>query len=179
LPDARVVLPLAIFFVMGAAVVWLLWRLVVAGGRARREAASGAATAEIARRADTMLGDLIVIVDEVRRRKVDPRAAEPRMAAAQDALRRNAVDAAALTRGGRWAAIATSLVDDIERAERAIELVEHGSELLADITGAGIGEGETAVKRGYLNLVHARDAIHERRETIAANARTRHPNWGA
>jgi hypothetical protein len=164
---------------MGSAVVWLLWRVVVAGGRARRENASGAAAAEIARRTEAMLGDLIMVVDEVRRRKVDPRAAEPRIAAAGDALRRNSSDASTLGRGGPWAAIAASLVDDIERALRAIELVQHGSELLTDGTGVGIGEGETSVKRGYLNLVHAREAVHERRETIAAAAQGRSATWGA
>ena len=41
-----------------------------------------------------------------------------------------------------------------------------GGELLADISGVGWGEGETSVKRGYLNLVHAREAIRQRRETI-------------
>jgi hypothetical protein len=54
----------------------------------------------------------------------------------------------------------------MERAQRAIELVTHGGELLADISGVGWGEGETSVKRGYLNLVHAREAIRQRRETI-------------
>ena len=47
MPEARVVVPLVIFFVMGAAILWLLWRVVVAGGRARRETASGVAAAEM------------------------------------------------------------------------------------------------------------------------------------
>ena len=166
MPDAKVALPLLIFFVMGAAILWLLWRVVVAGGRVRREKASGVAAAEIARRTETLLGDLLVVVDEVRRRKVPPQDVEPRMAEAADLLRRQVQDATALSRGGPWATTAAALVADMERAQRAIDLVVHGGELLADVTGVGRGEGETSVKRGYLNLVHAREAIHERRETI-------------
>ena len=34
----------------------------------------------------------------------------------------------------------------------------------------GLAEGETSVKRGYLNMLHARDAIRARGEAIAAAA---------
>lgn len=173
MPEAKVILPLAIFFVMGAAILWLLWRVVVAGGRARHESASGVAAAEIARRAEMVLGDLLVVVDEVRRRKVEPHEAEPTMAVAKGALQRNLDDAKALSDSGSWAPTAAALVADIERAQRAIALVEHGGELLADVSGMAWGEGETAVKRGYLNLVHAREAIRERRETIVAAGQPR------
>ena len=166
MPEARVVVPLVIFFVMGAAILWLLWRVVVAGGRARRETASGVAAAEIARRSETLLGELLVVVDEMRRRRVEPQDAEPGMVAARDSLSRYIADAMALSRSGPWATTAAALAADMERAQRAIELVAHGGELLADITGVGWGEGETSVKRGYLNLVHAREAIRQRRETM-------------
>lgn len=178
MPEARVVLPLAIFFVMGAAVLWLLWRVVVAGGRARRETASGVAAAEMARRSETLLGELLVVVDEMRRRQIAPRDAEPEMAAAQDALGRYIQDAMALSRSGPWATTAAALAADMERAQRAIDLVAHGGELLADVSGVAWGEGETSVKRGYLNLVHAREAIRERRETIVQVSQAGRPSWG-
>jgi hypothetical protein len=176
-PKADVVLPLVIFFVMGAGVLWLLWRVVVAGGRARREKASGVAAAEIARRSETLLGDLLVVVDEMRRRKLTPQEAGPKMAAAQDILARHAQEAAALSRSGPWATTAAALAADIERAQRAIELIAHGGRLLADVSGVDWGEGETSVKRGYLNLVHAREAIHERRETIVVISHADRPGW--
>jgi hypothetical protein len=43
--------------------------------------------------------------------------------------------------------------------------VEHGRELLAALDGHP-GEGETSVKRGYLSLLHARDAIRERASEV-------------
>ncbi len=178
MPEARVLLPLAIFFVMGAAILWLLWRVVVAGGRVRRDTASGVAAAEMARRSETLLGDLLVVVDEMRRRKIAPEDAQPKMAAAQDALGRYIQDATTLSRNGPWATTAAALVADMERAQRAIDLVAHGGELLADVSGVDWGEGETSVKRGYLNLVHAREAIRERRETIVQISQASHSSWG-
>jgi hypothetical protein len=169
-PEARVVAPLLIFFVMGAVILWLLWRVVVAGGRARHENASAVAAAEIARRSETLLGDLLVVVDEMRRRQIAPEVARPKMADAHNALGRNIADATLLSGGGPWANTSAALVADLERAQRAIELVAHGGELLADVSGVGWGEGETSVKRGYLNLVHAREAIRSRRETIVMAA---------
>jgi len=172
-PDARVILPLLIFFAMGGATLWLLWRVVVAGGRARRDAASGHAAAEIARRAEVLVGELLVTVDEVRRRQIRPEEAASSLAASHDALGRHVSEATALTGGVPWAGNAAALVGDLERAQRAIELVAHGSELLSDMAGGDWGEGETSVKRGYLNLVHAREAIHERRETIVLSSQVR------
>ena len=179
MPEAKVVLPLVIFFVMGAALLWLLWRVVVAGGRARRESASGIAAEDLARRCDVLLGDLLIVVDEMRRRKIPAQEAGPKMAAAQDVLRRHVQEAQALSRSGPWATTAAALAADVERAQRAIELVQHGGELLADLTGVDWGEGETSVKRGYLNLVHAREAIRERRETIVAVSQAGRSRWGA
>jgi len=49
--------------------------------------------------------------------------------------------------------------------------------LLEDVTGVDWGEGETSVKRGYLNLVHAREAIKERRETIVQIAQQESKGW--
>ena len=179
MPEARVVIPLAIFFVMGAALLWMLWRVVVAGGRARRETASGAAAAEIARRTEALLADLLLVVDEMRRRKLSPGDAEPSMAAARGTLQRYGQEATALSRGGAWATTAAALVEDIERAERAIDLVAHGRELLADLSGHDWGEGETSVKRGYLNLVHAREAIRQRREMIVLAGQAGRSGWDA
>jgi hypothetical protein len=176
-PEAKVVLPLVIFFGMGAAVLWLLWRVVVAGGRARRETASGIEAAEVARRSEQLLGDLLVVVDEMRRRKLAPQEAGPKMAAAQDVLWRHLQEAQALSRSGPWATMAAALAADLERAQRAIDLVEHGGELLADLSGVDWGEGETSVKRGYLNLVHAREAIRERRETIVQVSQAGRSRW--
>ncbi len=59
---------------------------------------------------------------------------------------------------------------EIERAQRAVDLIEHGRLLMLGASAGGVAEGETAVKRGYLNLLHAREAIRARADEIAAAA---------
>ena len=47
-----------------------------------------------------------------------------------------------------------------ERAERALAMVDHGAKILAQVRRRGRElEAQTAIKRGYLNLIHAREAI--------------------
>jgi len=178
LPDTRVLLPLVVFFALGAAVLWLVWRVVLAGGRARRERVSAVAVAELAGRTERQLCDLIAVVDNVRRRKIAPQDVEVSVLEAQEALERTVEDASALCHDPAWSAVAAALVADIHRAERAIDLIDHGARLLADVAAVDAGEGETAVKRGYLNLVHAREAIRERREAILEESRTRRRTTG-
>jgi hypothetical protein len=52
------------------------------------------------------------------------------------------------------------IVAELERASRALDMVEHGRSIMASarVRGREI-EAQTAVKRGYLNLLHAREAI--------------------
>jgi hypothetical protein len=64
---------------------------------------------------------------------------------------------------------------EVERALRAVELIEHGRQLILDPSGERVSEGETSVKRGYLNLLHAREAIKSRGEEIAAAAKAPAP----
>ena len=49
---------------------------------------------------------------------------------------------------------------DLGRAKRAIDMVEHGATILASVRrGQRELEAQTSIKRGYLNLIHAREAI--------------------
>ena len=171
--DTRVALPLVIFFAMGAATLWLVWRVVVAGGRARREKAVRGTAAEIARRSDELLRGIQARADDVRRRKTPPGEIRDELGRARSDLEKYRRDAAALARSAAWGATATALADDIERAARSIDLLLHGSALMAESRAPEAGEGEMTVKRGYLNLVHAREAIQERREEIMVTARAR------
>ena len=58
------------------------------------------------------------------------------------------------------AEIREAIVEELERAGRALEMVGHGSKILAQARRRGRElEAQTSVKRGYLNLVHAREAI--------------------
>jgi hypothetical protein len=168
--SAEVLLPVALFFALGVPIVVLLWRIFVVGGELRRQAQFGRTAQDIARRADVSLCELAEVVDSLRRRKADPEVSAASLHASSEALSRYAFEAEAVDRRA-LAAAGTGLKPEIERAQRAVELIEHGRTLLAGTDEGGIPEGETSVKRGYLNLLHAREAIRERAQVIADAAK--------
>ena len=66
------------------------------------------------------------------------------------------------------------LAEEVERAARAFDMIDHGC---ATLSSASVGrargaEGQTAIKRGYLNVLHAREAVVE----IATNLRSPRPS---
>jgi hypothetical protein len=169
-----VLLPLAVFFALGVPIVVLMWRVFVVGGELRRHAQYGRAAVDLARRADVSLAELATVVDDLRRRKAGPDESAARLDACAEALRRYA---------GEADAVDTHLPEpngagmriEIERAQRAVELIEHGRQLMLEPATESIAEGETTVKRGYLNLMHARDAIRARGGELAAAATAPRP----
>ena len=168
MPDLGTLVPLIVFFGLGVAVVVLVWRALVVGGALRAEDERRRAAAEIARATSASLGELASAIDEVRRRKVGPeRATEPLARAAQDVFRRRA-EAEALVRGGGLEGLADELTELIGRAERSIELIAHGLDMLTVDAGARKGEGETDVKRGYLSLLHCQQELTAKGDEIAA-----------
>ncbi|MFH0750248.1 MAG: hypothetical protein V2B17_00255 [Chloroflexota bacterium] len=99
-------------------------------------------------------------IDRVRRRNDAASTLDdvlPQLLEAMDGFR---VEADALVPPAALAALSVRLVEEIDRAGRSIEMVRHGCVLL----GVGTGrphelEGETSIKRGYLNLLHAGEAL--------------------
>ena len=62
-----------------------------------------------------------------------------------------------------------AIVAELERAGRAIEMVDHGTQLAE--TGSRREhdpEAQTSIKRGYLNLLHARESVAEQATAAAA-----------
>ena len=164
-----VLLPLVVFFALGLPILVLVWRLIILGSELRRDAQYGRAAVSVARRADLSLAELCDVVDDLRRRRAVPEASAASLRASADALRRYSLERAAVDRHIPHAD-GTGLRAEIERAQRAVDLIEHGRQLMLDPATDWSGEGETAVKRGYLNLVHAREAIRARGDEMAAAA---------
>jgi hypothetical protein len=80
--------------------------------------------------------------------------------AASDAVERYAEEARALHGPAEAEVFRDDLVGELERAGRAHSIVEHGAtiQLQARKRGREL-EAQTSIKRGYLNLLHAREAI--------------------
>jgi hypothetical protein len=117
---------------------------------------------DLARRVETSLGDVSVLIDGVRRRDTEPDTISASLAAARDAVERYAEEARELPAPTIAQPHRDAIVHELERAGRALELVAHGCILYG--TGRRLERGteaDTAVKRGYLNLIHARESIVE------------------
>ena len=115
---------------------------------------------DIATRSATSIDGVTARIDAVRRQTLPPEALAENLAAATDAMERYAGEAEALRGPRGFTDIRDPIVAELRRAGRALEMVEHGRSIL---TSARVGgrelEAQTAIKRGYLNLIHAREAI--------------------
>ncbi len=118
--------------------------------------------ADLAGRIERSLGDVSVLIDAVRRRDAEGEAIRVNLAAARDAAERYAEEARRLAGPRTAAPYREGIVEELERVGRALDLVDHGCVL--SMTGRRIERGpeaDTAIKRGYLNLIHARGSIAE------------------
>jgi hypothetical protein len=128
----------------------------------RRDAAS------LADRAVEHLGEACTQIDRVRRRLDAPDTLEGILPPALEALEGLAAEAAALGPPTALEPFRARLAEEIDRAARAAATVQHGGILMGVTAGRPRElEGETAIKRGYLNLLHAREAL----VTLAADLR--------
>jgi len=163
-----VVVPVAIFLAMGVVVLLALWRIVVVGGEARRSSQSLWLASDVAHRAEGCIGDLAATVDALRHRRVQPGEAAAPIEYASATLAGFVAEARGVT-GHAAGPLVEGLIEELERACRSLELIEYGRGLMESEPGVS-GEGETSIKRGYLNLIHARDAIRQRGAEIRASS---------
>jgi hypothetical protein len=160
-----VLIPLVAFAVLAVVFALILRR----AGRllsAMREADAFRSTvADLGARIDISLGEVVERIDAVRRHQLSSDLIDENLSAATEAVQRYADEAEALRTPPALSAQRDGLVAELERAGRALEMVVHGSGLLASRPGGARElEAQTSIKRGYLNLIHAREAI--RRLTV-------------
>jgi hypothetical protein len=116
--------------------------------------------ADLVGRVSTSLDGVAGRIDAVRRQTIDAGAIADNLAAATDAVERYADEARAVRARGPAAEIRLALVTDLDRAARALQMVEHGCSILASARVGGRElEAQTSIKRGYLNILHAREAV--------------------
>jgi hypothetical protein len=166
-PQVLVVASLVLFVALAIAFAYVLRRAagVVAVTRADDTFRSdGAALAE---RAVATITSGAERIDRVRRRSDAPATLDDMLPELVEALAALRVEADARAPPAALSATAVRIVEELDRAGRAVETVRHGCVLLGVEAGRPRElEGETSIKRGYLNLLHAREALASLAEAL-------------
>jgi hypothetical protein len=158
--ELAILLPLAAFIALAAGLYVVFRRTDSIARRSREVEAFKAAVRELATRIDTSLEGATSRIDAVRRQQIGADTIGPTIDAATDAVERYLAEVKALTGPKPAIVIRDALIADLERAGRALQMVDHGATILAQVRRRGRElEAQTALKRGYLNLMHAREAV--------------------
>lgn len=176
--DLAIILPLALFAVLAALFILVLRRAGAYLAETRENEAFRRAVADLADRVELSLGGVAERIDAVRRHQLPPDAIGTNLDAAEEAVRRYVDEAAGLSATPSQEAIRERVVAELERAGRALEMVDHGRDMLAAVSGGHRQfEAQTAIKRGYLNILHAREAIARHAADLAAPAAPTGERW--
>jgi hypothetical protein len=157
--DARVVLPLALFLVLAALFLLFLRRASLLLTATREHDRFTKAIVELDRRMAATLDPLVTKLDLLRRHEVGPDVLAEPLSSALDDLRRQTEAVRALRAPTGLGDVPSAFARELERAERAVGLAEHGrSGLVATRGGPRELEAQTSLKRATLNLRNARQA---------------------
>jgi hypothetical protein len=155
-----ILLPLVAFVALAAGTAIVLRRAGRIVARTREIEGFRSAVRDLTGRVDTSLDGATSRIDAVRRGQVGADTIGETITAATDAVERYIEEARALHGPEGAAEIRDDIVAELERAGRALSMVDHGATILAQVRRRGRElEAQTAIKRGYLNLLHAREAI--------------------
>jgi hypothetical protein len=173
------VVPLVAFVVLAAVFVVVFRRASRAMAVTRDDERFRTAVEDLAGRIDRSLGGVIERVDAVRRHLLPAETILDNLAAAEEAVARYAEEAAELRGPVPADDVREALLAELDRAGRALEMVAHGCELLHGAGGGGPREleAQTAIKRGYLNALHAREAIARHADDLASGRPADQRRW--
>ena len=158
--ELTVLLPVSAFLALAIGVAIVLRRAGRIVARTREIEGFRSAVRDLTTRIDQSLEGAAGRIDAVRRGQLGADTIGPTIEAATDAVARYADEARALKGPPAGIPIRDAIVEELERAERALGMVDHGAKILAQVRRRGREvEAQTSIKRGYLNLVHAREAI--------------------
>jgi hypothetical protein len=168
LPEGTV-LWLVVLAVMGVLFLVVIRRMSVLIARTqsleRFQKSVDAINVRLGATAEPFVGQL----DEIRRRSGDPQVMAEALPGTQDTLRALAAEARVLKAPAQLVPLAQALAVELDRAVRAADLVDHGlGALIADRRGGRDLEAQTSLKRGALNMRHAREATGRIAAQVAA-----------
>jgi hypothetical protein len=157
---ALILLPVMAFIALAAGLIVVFRGTARIAARTRELQRFRAAVKDIASQVDASLESAANRIDAVRHHQAGPEAISQTVVDATEALERYGDEARALRGPRRAQAMRDEFVAEIERASRALGMVEHGANMLASSRrGSRDLEAQTSIKRGYLNLIHAREAV--------------------
>ena len=169
MPGITQLIVLAVLALLLAAMVTLAWRVVRWSVRTRSVVGFRSAVADLSTRSEAALARASEVIDAVRRGAAPAVDIAADLGQALTATEQLAGEARALRSSSGGEAIRSALIDELERAGRALEMVQHGCGLLITARGREHDpEALTAIKRGYLNLVHVREGIARQAAAAAA-----------
>jgi len=158
--ELAILLPLGAFVALAALTAIVLRRAGSIVARSREVDGFRGAVRDLSARVDISLEGATSRIDAVRRGHAAAETIGPTIGAATDAVERYAEQTRALHGPPHVLAIRDDIVAELERAARALQTVDHGATIMAQVRRRGRElEAQTALKRGYLNLIHAREAI--------------------
>jgi hypothetical protein len=167
-------IPLVLFALLAVAFLLVLRRAarVVAATREMDDFRRSAG--DLAARVAASLAGAGERIDAVRRGQVAPDTIDETLDVARDAMERYRAETEALVTPTGYDQLRVRLAEELGRAARAFDMVDHGCTTLsaARVGRARDAEGQTAIKRGYLNILHAREAVVE----IGTNLRSPRPS---
>ncbi len=157
---AVVLLPVMAFIALAAGLIVVFRGTARIAARTRELQRFRGAVRDLADRVDVALDSAATRIDAVRHHQAGPETISQAVVDTTEALERYGDEARSLKGPRRAQAVRDDFVAEIERASRALGMVEHGVNVLASSRrGSRDLEAQTSIKRGYLNLIHAREAV--------------------
>jgi hypothetical protein len=157
---AVILLPVMAFIALSAGLIVVFRGTSRIAARTREIHQFRGGVKDLVARVDASLESAVGRIDAVRHHMAGPEVIGQTVVDATEALDRYWQEARALKGPRRAQAIRDDLVAELERANRALSMVEHGANMLASSRrGSRDLEAQTSIKRGYLNLIHAREAV--------------------
>jgi hypothetical protein len=159
---------LIILAVLAVGFLIVLRRMSMLVGRTRDLERFQRAAAAVDERFGAAVEPLEARLADIRRHTGDPAALRAELDPAQATLRVLVADAGELRPPPGMEELATALGQEIERARRAAEMLEHGLDTLLAVRGGRELEAQTTLKRADLNLRLAREGCATVTARIAA-----------
>jgi hypothetical protein len=155
-----ILLPIMAFIALAAGLAVVFRGTGRIAARSREIQQFKAGVKDLTLRTDTLLAAAAGQIDAVRHQQAGPEQISQTVVDATETLERYGDEARRWSGPRRAQAVRDDFVGELERAIRALGMVEHGADMLASARrGTRDLEAQTSIKRGYLNLIHAREAI--------------------